>query len=83
MTALVRAFPWGDTPLGDRRDWPGHRSGFVDALLLSPAPMASFWGASGVAVFNDAFAALLPGHDDREQFRAGVDLILAGIAQAR
>ncbi len=61
MTALVRAFPWGDTPLGDRGDWPAHRSGFVDALLLSPAPMASFWGASGIAVFNDAFAALLPG----------------------
>jgi hypothetical protein len=28
-------------------------------------------------------AAQLPGHDDREQFLAGIDLILAGIATAR
>jgi PAS domain S-box-containing protein len=61
MTALVRAFPWSDTALGEWRDWPAHRAGFVDALLFSPAPMASFWGADGIAVFNDAFTALLPG----------------------
>ncbi|WP_237479062.1 ATP-binding protein [Lichenibacterium dinghuense] len=61
MTAAVRDFPWGDTPLGDRLRWPAHRRGFVDALLLSPAPMAAFWGADAVAVFNDAFAALRPG----------------------
>jgi AcrR family transcriptional regulator len=30
--------------------------------------------------FTHAMAAQLPGHDDREQFLAGVDLILAGIA---
>jgi hypothetical protein len=28
-------------------------------------------------------AAQLPGHDDREQFLAGVNLILAGIAAVR
>jgi hypothetical protein len=28
-------------------------------------------------------AAQLPGHDDREQFLAGIDLILAGITTAR
>jgi Tetracyclin repressor-like, C-terminal domain len=28
-------------------------------------------------------AAQLPGHDDREQFLAGLNLILAGIAAAR
>ncbi len=61
MAALVRHHPWADTPLGDRSGWPAHRSGFVDALLLAPAPMASFWGPEAVAVFNDAFAALLPG----------------------
>ncbi len=61
MAALVRAFPWGNTPLGDRRGWPPHRAGFVDALLLSPAPMASFWGDEAVGLFNDAFAALVPG----------------------
>jgi AcrR family transcriptional regulator len=32
--------------------------------------------------FVHAVAAQLPGHDDREQFLAGVDLILAGIAGA-
>jgi hypothetical protein len=28
-------------------------------------------------------AAQLPGHDDRQQFLAGVDLILTGIAAVR
>jgi hypothetical protein len=28
-------------------------------------------------------AAQLPGHDDREQFLAGLDLILAGISTVR
>jgi hypothetical protein len=28
-------------------------------------------------------AAQLPGHDDREQFLAGIDLILAGITTVR
>ncbi len=61
MTALVNALAWGDTALGDRRDWPAHQGGFVDALLASPAAMASFWGPDGISVFNDAFATRLPG----------------------
>ena len=34
-------------------------------------------------LFLRRVAAQLPGHDDREQFLAGIDLILAGIAAVR
>ena len=61
MTAIIDAFPWHETPLGPRTGWPGRLGGAVETMLLSPAPMALFWGAEAVAVFNDAFAALLPG----------------------
>ena len=33
--------------------------------------------------FVHQMAAQLPGHDDREQFLAGIDLILAGITTVR
>ena len=33
--------------------------------------------------FMRQVAAQLPGHDDRDQFLAGIDLILAGITTAR
>jgi hypothetical protein len=33
--------------------------------------------------FLHQVAAQLPGHDDREQFLAGIDIILAGITTAR
>ncbi len=60
MTAVIDAFPWDHTPLGDRAAWPESLRAAVEMMLLSPGPMAGFWGPSGVAIFNDAFAALLP-----------------------
>ena len=60
MTAGIDTFPWTDTPLGDRAAWPESLRAAVEMMLLCPGPMAGFWGPSGVAIFNDAFAALLP-----------------------
>ncbi|MGW1739071.1 TetR/AcrR family transcriptional regulator [Nocardia sp. NPDC001965] len=60
------------------------------ARLLSPdtdrsaflATVAAQWTRHDPAEypFVHSVAAQLPGHDDREQFLAGIDLILAGIA---
>ncbi|MGI3900486.1 MAG: PAS domain S-box protein [Janthinobacterium lividum] len=60
VTTLIDAFPWRETPLGARRDWPERIRGAVDVMLMSPAPMVGFWGHAGTAIYNDAFAALLP-----------------------
>jgi AcrR family transcriptional regulator len=63
------------------------------ARLISPgtdrsaflASVAAQWGRLDPAQypFVRRVAAQLPGHDDREQFLAGVDLILAGIETVR
>ena len=47
--------------------------------------VAARWGALDPAAypFVRAVAAQLPDHDDREQFRAGVDLFLTGIMRMR
>ncbi len=92
MTALIDAFRWDDTALGARTQWPERLKGAVDAMLLSPAPMAGFLGRDGTAIFNDAFAALLPvdgagrlgrGLDDGwPEFKALVGAARAGRAPA-
>ncbi len=60
MAAAIDAFPWEGSALGARRDWGERLRGAVDLLMLAPAPMALFWGAERIAIFNDAFAALVP-----------------------
>ncbi len=90
MAAAVRGFPWGETPLGDRADWPERVAGLVDATLLSPLPMATFWGPAGIAIPNDAFAALLPaggagrlGAQARDAWPELFDLLAAGLGGRR
>jgi hypothetical protein len=63
------------------------------ARLLAPetdrsnflATVAARWAQLDPAEypFMRQVAAQLPGHDDREQFLAGIDLILAGVATIR
>jgi hypothetical protein len=63
------------------------------ARLLAPetdrsaflATIAARWAKLDPAQypFMRQMAARLPGHDDREQFLAGIDLILAGIGTVR
>ena len=58
----------------------------VDTLLASSVPMLSAWGPDGVLIFNDAFAALLPGGTSallgrlvREACPALLDIVAAGL----
>jgi hypothetical protein len=66
------AGPTAGKPRGKERS--GLRGSFV--LLLGSAGEADY-------PFARQVAAQLPGHDDREQFLAGIDLILTGIMTVR
>jgi AcrR family transcriptional regulator len=69
----------GQYAAGARLIAPGtDRSAFL-------ATVAARWAQLDPAEypFVHVMAAQLPGHDDREQFLAGIDLILAGIATIR
>jgi len=59
MRTAIRTFAWDSTFLGPIGGWPERMTAVVDTLLLSPVPMASFWGRNGVAIYNDAFGKLL------------------------
>jgi PAS domain S-box-containing protein len=40
-------------------DWPPGLAAVAGMLLRAPAPMVLLWGARGVAIYNDAYAALI------------------------
>ena len=82
LTAIVR---------DRRRCGSGLRGSFVQPLegpgeeVDEPERCAAQWAQLDPTKypFVRQVAAQLPGHDDREQFLAGIDLILNGITTAR
>ncbi len=74
---------WDLTPLGPLDRWSEPMRAAVDLLRLSPAPMVSFWGPTATAIFNPAFAGLVPdplGSSARDGWAAFTDLVEAGFA---
>ena len=74
---------WDLTPLGPPDRWSEPMRAVVDLLRLSPAPMVSFWGAGATAIFNPAFAGLVPdplGSSARDGWPAFTDLVEACFA---
>jgi diguanylate cyclase (GGDEF)-like protein/PAS domain S-box-containing protein len=57
MGALIRAYDWSATSLGPLAAWPQSLKTTIDNLLHSPVPMALLWGADGITIYNDAYAA--------------------------
>jgi PAS domain S-box-containing protein len=56
---MIRGRDWAPTPLGCADDWPICLRVIVAAVVTSPVPMAVLWGADGITLYNDAFAALI------------------------
>jgi diguanylate cyclase (GGDEF)-like protein/PAS domain S-box-containing protein len=56
MEGLIHAYDWSATSLGPLAAWPQSLKTTVDILLHSPAPMALFWGADGITIYNNAYA---------------------------
>ncbi|MHA6618152.1 SpoIIE family protein phosphatase [Pseudonocardia sp. DLS-67] len=59
LGALVREHDWEAGPLGSPATWPGPLRAAVGIVLESPHPMSLWIGPELVALYNDAFAALV------------------------
>ena len=58
MPETVRRHPWMQTTLGPIATWPVLMRSVVDTVGLLPMPALSLWGPDGVAIYNDAYAAI-------------------------
>jgi PAS domain S-box-containing protein len=61
LGALIAAHDWESTPLGPIRTWRQSLKTTVAILLRSEVPMVLLWGASGVMIYNDAYAVVAAG----------------------
>jgi two-component sensor histidine kinase/PAS domain-containing protein len=53
---LIAVFDWSATALGAIETWPQVVKTTVALILRSPVPIVTLWGASGVMIYNDAYA---------------------------
>lgn len=95
MAARIRAHNWAATPLGPIDGWPQSLRTLVDLLLAAPSMTSLLWGPQAVHLYNDRFAALLPGDPgaalgrsafetfarSRDVFAADVAAGMAGVAR--
>ena len=61
VRARLRSLDWSRTGLGPPRSWSPVLRTMVGCCLASGFPMVIHWGPELVALYNDAFAALLGG----------------------
>jgi len=55
MGALMRAFDWSSTPLGQPETWPPSLKTTVRLLLNTNHPMFIWWGPRLIQLYNDAY----------------------------
>ena len=55
MGALIRAFDWASTPLGELAHWPAPLRCATSLVLMSKVPMTLLWGEKGIMIYNDAY----------------------------
>jgi PAS domain S-box-containing protein len=58
LSHLIRAHDWAGTALGPIAGWSATQRAIVAMMVLSAVPMAAMWGAEGIMVYNDAYAAM-------------------------
>lgn len=56
--AILRSWNGDETGLGPVATWPGRLRSSLQLVLASPTPMVMFWGASGLLLYNDAYAVI-------------------------
>jgi signal transduction histidine kinase len=61
LGALMRAYDWGQTPLGEVASWPQSLRSAVSILLPSKAQIVLFWGPDLVTLYNDAYRPVFGG----------------------
>ena len=55
MGAMIRAFDWAATGLGEPATWPNALKQTVNLLLTTPFPVLICWGEDYIQLYNDAF----------------------------
>jgi PAS domain S-box-containing protein len=58
VARLIRNFGWNSTSLGSPAQWPEAIKVTITTVLQSPVPIATLWGADGIMIYNDAYAAI-------------------------
>ena len=59
MGENIRAYPWGDSPLGRPQFWPRGLRTAVRILLTTQHPVFIFWGPEHTCMYNDAYCRSL------------------------
>jgi len=57
MKKRIQLFDWAATSLGPMAGWPQCLKCAVDIITASPVPMVLLWGADGIMIYNDGYAA--------------------------
>ena len=55
MGALIRAYDWASSPLGEPGTWPQGLKTSVRVLLSTGHPMFIWWGPELIQFYNDAY----------------------------
>ncbi|WP_407051802.1 GAF domain-containing protein [Methyloraptor flagellatus] len=61
LGALIRSYPWGETPLGPPMDWPQSLKTAVRIMLTSRQPIWIGWGKELTYLYNDAYKSIIGG----------------------
>jgi PAS domain S-box-containing protein len=61
MGARMRAFDWGQTPLGPVETWPQSLKTAVRIMLTSRQPIWLGWGRELIKLYNDPYKAIVGG----------------------
>jgi signal transduction histidine kinase len=59
IRAMLRAYPWESSPLGDPQSWPPELRTVVEVMLNAKYPAVVAWGADAIFLYNDAYTYLL------------------------
>jgi PAS domain S-box-containing protein len=62
MEAIIGAYDWASTPLGEPNGWPTTLRVTLRLVLASQHPMLIMWGPHLICLHNDAFRNLLGKH---------------------
>lgn len=55
MGAIIRAFDWASTPIGEPKTWPQTLKTCLRLLLSTGHPMFIWWGPELIQFYNDAY----------------------------
>lgn len=58
---LLQVTDWSKTPLGPRENWPQSLKSALSIVLSMPGQANLWWGKDLVQLYNDHYAAMLPG----------------------